>query len=226
MQKYRTYKESDSMSGLIADNYYILLVLSRFGISLGFGDKSIGQVCRDNGVDTGTFLAIADMMIGGDDSGAEVSVSSLLTYLRNSHSYFLDFRLPGIRADLVAVAGTADSLSRAVVGYFDEYVAEVRQHMSYEEETVFPYVEALLAGERKKDYSIAVFRKRHDQVEAKLSEFKNILIKYYPARSSNEINSVLFDIFNCEKDLASHNAIEDRLFVPAILKLEKEEGAS
>ena len=69
-------------------------------------------------------------------------------------------------------------------------------------------------------YSIAIFRKRHDQVEAKLSELKYILIKYYPAGSSNELNSVLFDIFTCEQDLASHNYIEDYLFIPVIQKLE------
>lgn len=69
-------------------------------------------------------------------------------------------------------------------------------------------------------YSIAIFRKRHDQVEAKLTELKNILIKYYPASSSNELNSVLFDIFTCEQDLASHNYIEDYLFIPVIQKLE------
>ena len=36
------------------------------------------------------------------------------------------------------------------------------------------------------------------------------------------MNAVLFDIYNCEKDLASHNAVEDYLFVPAVLQLEKE----
>jgi len=69
-------------------------------------------------------------------------------------------------------------------------------------------------------YNIAIFRKRHDQVEAKLTELKNILIKYYPASSSNELNSVLFDIFTCEQDLASHNYIEDYLFIPVIQTLE------
>ena len=49
---------------------------------------------------------------------------------------------------------------------------------------------------------------------------KNILIKYYPASSSNELNSVLFDIFTCEQDLASHNYIEDYLFIPVIQTLE------
>ena len=94
--------------------------------------------------------------------------------------------------------------------------------MRYEERTVFPYVTALLNGVHPGEYSIAVFRKRHDQVEAKLTELKNILIKYYPATSSNELNSVLFDIFTCEQDLASHNYIEDYLFVPAIQELENQ----
>ena len=44
----------------------------------------------------------------------------------------------------------------------------------------------------------------------------------YPATSSNELNSVLFDIFTCEQDLASHNYIEDYLFVPAIQELENQ----
>jgi regulator of cell morphogenesis and NO signaling len=92
--------------------------------------------------------------------------------------------------------------------------------MKYEERIVFPYVRSLLKGEKRDNYSIEIFRKQHDQVEVKLTEFKHILIKYYPAKSTNETNSFLFDIFNCEKDLASHNAVEDRLLVPAIMELE------
>lgn len=213
------------MAGLISDNYRILLVMSRFGIGLGFGDRSIGEVCRQNGVHTATFLAIANMPAGEqqDKPAADtVSVAEMMTYLQSSHSYFLDYRLPGIRAELVEAVGADDKLARAIVDYFDEYAAEVRQHMKYEEDTVFPYVRGLLAGHPADDYSIEVFRSRHDQVEARLTEFKNILIKYYPARSSNEINAVLFDIFNCEGDLASHNAVEDNLFIPAVLKLENE----
>ena len=109
----------------------------------------------------------------------------------------------------------------AILRFFDEYVAEVHKHMDYEEHKVFPYVEALLAGERPEGYSIDVFRRHHDQVEAKLAELKRIIIRYYPSGSTNELNGVLFDIFTCERDLASHNDIEDRLFIPAIKRLEE-----
>ena len=54
-------------------------------------------------------------------------------------------------------------------------------------------------------------------------ELKNIIIKYYPAGGNDYLlNAVLFDIFSCEQDLASHCRVEDYLFVPAVLRLEKE----
>ena len=223
MHKLGKYNAADSMSRLVEENFRILLVMSRFRIGLGFGDKSVGEVCREYGVDTPTFLAVTDMLIHDEAKPdvEKVSVESLLGYLHVSHDYFLDFRLPMIRTELAGVLGKPlTELTRAILRYFDEYVAEVRRHMMYEEETVFPYVRALLAGEHPADYRIDVFSSHHDQVEARLSEFKHILIRYYPVKSTNEINNVLFDIFNCENDLASHNAVEDRLFVPAVRKLE------
>jgi regulator of cell morphogenesis and NO signaling len=229
MTKFRfgKYRESDSMSRLLCEKYPTLLVLSRFGIALGFGDKSIGEVCKDTGVDTNTFLTIINLLQDQDQdheinvASVSFSLESLISYLQNSHTYFLDYRLPTIRTKLVeALNPEKKELNKAVLHYFDEYVLQVHKHMQYEEKNVFPYVRSLLRGEKKDNYNIRIFSKQHDQIESKLTEFKHILIKYYPGKSTNEINSVLFDIFNCEKDLASHNAIENRLFVPAILDLE------
>ncbi|MDR0864058.1 MAG: hemerythrin domain-containing protein [Candidatus Symbiothrix sp.] len=230
MNKFRfgRYREADAMSDLISKNYSILSVLSRLGIALGFGDKSIGEVCRDNHVDTDTFLAIINLMVEDNpvisSPEARISLESLIDYLHNSHDYFLNYRLPEIREKLVAVLNEGqDDLNKAVLEYFDKFVAEVRKHMLYEDNKVFPYVKSLLKKENKDKYAIG-FSKQHEQIETRLTEFKNILIKYYPAQSTNEINSVLFEIFNCEKDLASHNAVEDYLFLPAIEELENKTG--
>ncbi len=219
------YKESDRMSDLICENYSMLLVMSRFGISLGFGDETIGKVCGNNNVDVATFLAVVNLLISDDNNEsvnyADLSARELMIYLRNSHSYYLDFRLPAIRTNLIAALDSAEKeMSLLIIRYFDEYVAEVRKHLAYEEDTVFPYVEALLANNRPKNYSIDIFSRKHDNIESRLSELKNIIIKYYPVRSSNELNSVLFDIFSCAKDLLSHTDVEDSLFVPLIRDLE------
>lgn len=226
MYRIGKYNADDRMWDLVSDHYGVLLVMSRFGIALGFGDKTVGEVCRDSGVDTATFLAVVNMFLAGADAPApdprEISVEALVGYLRRSHDYFLGFRLPAIRRKLIeAIDCSRSDVAFAVIRFFDEYVAEVHRHMEYEERRVFPYVEALLAGNRPENYSIDVFRRHHDQVETKLSELKQILIRYVPSGSTNELNSVLFDIFSCAQDLASHNAVEDYLFVPAIKRCEE-----
>ena len=202
MYKSGGYGGDDRMCDLVCDRYAVLQVMSRFGIALGFGDKTIAEVCADNQVDTATFLAVVNLL------------------LHNSHGYFLDFRLPTIRRKLIeAVDCSQSDVSFAIMRFFDEYVAEVQRHMAYEEQTVFPYVESLLAGEKNTTYSMDIFRRQHDQVDAKLRELKNIIIKYYPSGSTNQLNGVLFDIFTCEQELASHNAVEDEIFIPAVERL-------
>lgn len=214
------------MCDLVCDRYAVLQVMSRFGIALGFGDKSIAEVCADNQVDTATFLAVVNLLMNhglGEKLADGISVRALTDYLHNSHGYFLNFRLPAIRRKLIeAVDCAQNDVSFAILRFFDEYVAEVQRHMSYEEQRVFPYVEKLLAGERSADYSMEIFRRHHDQVDAKLGELKNIIIKYYPSGSTNELNGVLFDIFTCEQELASHNAVEDEILVPAVERLAAE----
>lgn len=227
MYKNGKYRETDKMSDLICENYPMVLVMSRFGIALGFGEKNIGEVCRQNGVDACTFLTVVNFLT--EDVSAPVtdvnkclSIDALITYLHNAHDYFLNFRLPHLRRKLVeAIAECPKDVAFVIQNFFDEYAEEVNKHMSYEEKVVFPYVRDLLAGKKDPKYNISIFRKRHDQIEMKIVELKNILIKYYPGPGSNLLNSVLFDIFATEQDLASHNHVEDYLFMPAILALEK-----
>jgi len=232
MRQKREYTAADPMSTLVEGNYHALLVMSRFGIGLGFGDDAIGKVCADHGVDADTFLAVVNLTSGGGATARtgtlRVSATALVDYLVSSHDYFLGFRLPAIRSALAEVLDNPqDDLARAVMRFFDEYVEEVRRHMKGEERTLFPHVRALARGECPAAVAVHHDRpaKTHDRIEMKLSEFKRTLIKYYPARSTNRLNSVLFDIFNCEYDMASHNEVEDLLLAPVLRELERKNAA-
>ena len=50
MDRPHKYGAGDRMSDLICDNYSLLMVMSRFGLSLGFGDKTVQEVCEAQGV--------------------------------------------------------------------------------------------------------------------------------------------------------------------------------
>lgn len=216
------------MFDLISGNYSMMLIMNRFGIKLGFGEKSIGDVCKQNKVDACTFLTVVNFMLDVQTTPVEgvsksLSMESLITYLHNAHDYFLNFRLPHLRRKLVgAITDCPADVAFIITKFFDEYADEVNKHMMYEEKTVFPYVRNLLKGKKDAKYSIAIFNKRHDQIELKIIELKNLLLKYYPGEGGHLLNSVLFDIFATEQDLYTHNLIEDNLFTPAIAELEKQ----
>ena len=227
MDKHFKYASTDKMSDLICGNYNLLLVMSRFGLSLGFGDQTVEQVCDQQGVHTGTFLAVVNFMEDEccirEDYQEKISVEALIDYLRQAHSYFLDFNLPAIRRKLIdAIDCSKDDIAFLILKFYDEYVNEVRAHMEYENQVVFQYVDALLKGRDTQGYNIRIFAARHNQIETKLTELKNIIVKYYPAKTNNHLlNSVLFDIYSCEKDLSSHCRVEDYIFVPLMLEFEK-----
>lgn len=216
------YLPTDKLRNLIRDNSSLLMVMSRFGISLGFGDKSVKEICETQGVDTATFLAVANFISEKSTDYKSLSLSSLIEYLKRAHSYFLDYNLPSIRRRLIETidcSGTND-VAFLIIRFYDEYVTEVRKHMDYENEVVFSYVNDLLRHRLHPSYTIRSFADRHDSIGPKLNELKDIIISYYPEKSNDMLNSVLFDIINCEQDLNSHCLVEDYLFVPAVEELE------
>ena len=225
MKNQKMYEASDKMISLIRDNYNLLQSLGSFGISLGFGDKTVKQVCDDQNVDTNTFLAVVNFTINGYremDDVSRLSVPTLLQYLKASHDYFIGFQLPFIRKELADALDENDNLARLILKLYDEYSRSVTQHMKYEEKTVFPYVESLIAGKPMANYAIDMYSKHHGQESSKLRELKSIIIKYFPGDSlrNNQLSATLYDIYNNEEWLALHAEVEDKIFIPAIKYLE------
>lgn len=226
-----TYKDSDHMCDVICDEPSLLQMLSRFGIPLGVGDQTVRQVCEAHGVDTTTFLSVANFIKrgarGAADSIDKVSVACLTEYLKQAHTYFLDFQLPAIRRKLLEAIDCSQpgEVSYLILKFYDDYMAEVRKHMQHENRKVFGYVEQLLQGRRTSEYTISQFARGHNSIDVKLQELKNIIIKYYaPTEQAELLNNVLYDIFTCEKDLRIHCQVEDDIFVPAVEILEEKVG--
>jgi regulator of cell morphogenesis and NO signaling len=145
-----------------------------------------------------------------------------MDYLKSAHTYFLEFSLPSIRRKLIEAINCRDedNVSMLVLKFFDNYACEVENHMKYENEYVFAYVDDLLSNKVHDNMSIASYSARHNSISAKLKELKDIIIGYYPPKNSDLINSVLFDIIVCEQDLVSHCDIEDKIFVPEVKLIE------
>ena len=240
MKRMKLYEADDKMIDLISDNYSMLQGLGAFGIRLGFGDKTVSEVCQEQEVDCYTFLTVVNFLINGyapKETDDKISVNTLLAYLRASHRYFLDFQLPSIRKKLedslskdtsplaaTMPVGSPTGLPLLILRLYDEYAHDIRLHMKYEEKTLFPYVEALLRGEQKPNYNVDIYSKHHSDTTGKFQELKNIIIKYLPhdGLANNQLTATLYDIYNNEEWLLNHSNVEEVLFVPAIRMLEQQ----
>jgi len=226
MRNNKMYEGDDMMISLIRDNYNLLQSLGSFGINLGFGDKTVREVCESEGVDAYTFLSVVNFTINGyfhPDDSVKLNVPTLLKYLKASHAYYLDVQLPLIRRELVDALDETDNLARLILRLYDEYAHSIKTHMKYEEKNVFPYVESLIEGRVGDNYDIDTFSKHHSQTGQKLKELKSIIIKYLPSdgQRNNKLMAALYDIYNNEEWLSAHAEVEDKMFIPAIRNLEK-----
>jgi len=225
MKTTKLYEAGDRMANLISDNYNILQSLSAFGIPLGFGDKSVEEVCRRNRVDVTTFLAVVNLTINGithHDIG-ELSVETLLGYLKACHHYYLEFQLPSVRKELSDSIDIQEGVGRLILQVYDEYAREIRRHMHYEEKMLFPYVEKLIQGETSTNYSIDDFAKHHAEADKSLKELKQLIIKYLPSdiNDNHRLTSALCHIYNNSEWLDNHQTVEDVIFVPLIRSVEQ-----
>ncbi len=225
--------ENALMSDLIHDDYRLLQVISRFEVSLGFGNQTVEMACEASGVHVPTFLAVVNFVLNGghiqvSDLINEVSVSELMRYLQRSHTYFVDFRLPAIRRKLIEAINCSshNQISFLILKYYDEYAAEVQRHMEYENAHIHVYVQRLLDGQLPSgadDYASLVRQHadNHSSVTKSSEELKNIIIKYYPPDSDKQrLADTLMDIYIMEEDLFSHCKLEDTIFAGAVRKLE------
>ncbi len=221
----RHFSGTDSVADLIEADYDILSVLSRFSLPLGFGDQTISELCIASGINPDAFLLIVNFILTGEIDESFMLSSSPLevsSFLHNSHDYYLAYKFPHIRKNLIEALDPAHAdINPILVKYFDDYIKSVENHFSYEESVLFPYVRELMDSNCSPGYSVDSFVKHHDHdVEDKLNELKNIILRYYTTSVPYRMYDALVDIYNCEADLKVHSDVENLILVPMLRRIE------
>ncbi|MGC9151316.1 MAG: hemerythrin domain-containing protein [Microbacter sp.] len=214
-------KSNDTLWELIVAHPSILLVMNRFSLSLGVGDKTVHEICQEKKIDEQTFLAILNMTVLSDHyqvDPATISLPTLISYLKNAHHYFFNFRYPAIRQKLIdAIDQTDKKFYELMLRYYDEYVDALKQHTEYEEKSIFSLAASTTGSETGMQKPILGLQRWHSQIELKMNELKNIIIKYFPSNDdASALNLAVYDLFACEEEFSIHCRIEDQLLTPAI----------
>ena len=225
------------VADLVTVNPNTLLLLEHFNIRPAFQEKTLEQVSAEYRINPYLLLSFAGLFLGNNFSQQEnigiSDIPAILDYLRTSHSYYLDEKLPAVHQLLKKMTELNNHTEMGLAEkFFLEYEQEVIKHLDYENNTVFPYIDHLyniLNGNSEKDdlpaFSVSVYEEHHDDIEIKLSDLNNLLTKYLPVANDQQVRrNLIVNLFELGNDLRIHTMIEDHILIPFAEQLELKLG--
>jgi len=232
------YKLSQKLADVIHHDHQLLPVLNRFGIRLGFGDQSVEDVCKSLGINAQFLIEILNTYHDPDyfprERFLDFPLPMIVDYLKKTHLYYYTYYIPEIENQLNELIASAKGENNLplLTRFYHKFKQELHEHLQYEDKFTFPYVIELHTMQNSGNLpassgslpqkSIIEFEEAHSDVDSKLLDLKNIIIKYLQAGyDDNKCNTLLTTLFNFEDDLRDHARIEDKIMVPKVQQIEK-----
>lgn len=236
----KTDIHSDSkLAEIIICHPYVILMLEHFEISLPVQDLTIRQICEKYNINEALFIAFTNLYCNKKGiPSLKLTADDAITitrFLAASHRYYSEQIYPEITQAIEQMSEHNNHREMKLVSvFFADYFKEVTTHLDYENQIFHPYVDCLVARdndsiceENHVDYSVSQYQDHHDDIEMKLTDLKNLLIKYLPAHNDRLIRrKLLFLLSEVEFDLKIHSKIEELLLIPLAIELENKTKAT
>ena len=229
------------MADVIHLDYLLLPIIGRFGIELGFGNKTVKEICSEKKINLSFFLEIMNSYHNHDyfteDQFQNYPLTLIVEYLINTHRYYVQSKIPeleGMVEQFIHFSSVDNkSNNKLIANFFNEYKQELLRHLNSEEKNLFPYTYELEKSYTTNSFSTELIKKikknratynddDHHQLEEKLFDLKNLIIKFLPPVNRKDIlEKLLIELFRLENDLKDHSRIEDKVLIPKVILLEQ-----
>ncbi len=196
---------------LIEKNNRILLLMEHFGTGFTVADLTIDELCRLRDINPEIFACFCNLYNGNFQNFYEPKnaddISQMIVFLENAHRYYLDEIYPEIKFYIKKLSEINDTDDiKMVEKFFESYFSEVKKHLEYEQKKLFPML-------RSMDFSAKGGSKiRHGDIETKLADLKNLLLKHIRLVDKNGFKRRLLSaMLEFQFDLNIHSMIEENL---------------
>lgn len=230
-QSKRTFARPEiKLYDLILENPNLLLMLEHFGLETIVGGFTIAEYCAKYDVKPEIIITIINLYNGFHN--IEISnfdkndIEFIVKFLKNSHTYYLREKYPEIHELIKKIENKLQNQEIKLISqFFNEYFSEVAEHLEYEDKIVFPYIYSLLSKIQKNpsSFSVQEYQEHHTDIEYKLTELCNLLLKHIRLKDASYMKSkLLYSILELEQDLYVHSIIEDKILIPLVHSLEND----
>lgn len=211
-------KKSSKLSEIVLSEPSSIAILNRFNVYLGFGDKTVEDVCKEKQLDVDFFVAILNTYIHDDYFPEETlktySLSKIVEYFSKTNGYYLHFQIPNIERHFDLLLSKSDGRNNNL-GLLRNFFAEVKHELvgriENDMKVLFPSIQsgALSLDDDQPD----------DTIEDKLNDLINMFVIHLKGEYDvNLCHAVLIAIWSLQKDIRQNNRIRYRILFP-LLKL-------
>jgi regulator of cell morphogenesis and NO signaling len=235
---YLTITHEDKLADVLLRDSRLIVVVNRLGVELGFGDKSVREVCAERKVDVDFCVALLNTVSMEHYDPAQplqaLSALQLVDYLRKTHDHYRYTQLGVVQAHVgrLVASGAGSKHLQQVEQTFDEVHRELLRYFADLEEMLFAHVQHLYSccmqqalGQPSPDepatpVDFPALQRRYRLVRTKLHDINSLLIKYLTGDFDRTLrNAVIYHISGIEADLHSCLRIQELLLLPAMLQL-------
>ncbi|MBP6174859.1 MAG: hemerythrin domain-containing protein [Fermentimonas sp.] len=226
---------SMKMADQIDANPRLLLMLQHFNIDFRVSDLTVSQLCKQYKISETLFVDIANLYNGfgtkKNHTYTKEDLLQVIDFLKNSHHYYRSDMYPQINSYIKMLQKNHPERELKLLDkFFNEYFTEVLEHLDYEDNVAFPYFINLLKKSSDdfsfEQYSSIEYSEHHSDIELKLHDLKNLLLKYVKIDNDLDLRRKLFfALYELEYDLFVHSLIEETILIPSGVNIEKKENA-
>lgn len=217
------------LSAALEQHPTLIPLVSRFGIRLGLGEKSVAAVCAEHGIDAGFMLTLMNTYLFEEyfpeQKLKSFHVSQLVDYLSKTNAYYLHYQLPNIERHLgsLIASGGAGNKNLALLGkFFSSFKQSLTDSIDYDTREWFPYCLAVSSGDAAgeiKNVPIPVTSggEGEDPAVSQLRDLRSIMVRHLSGEyNDNLAYAVIFAVGSIERDIRQHNRIRNRVLTPVI----------
>jgi regulator of cell morphogenesis and NO signaling len=228
----------DKLANVLQNHSKLIAVASCLGIELGFGDKSIREICADHKIDVDFCVVLLNTVSTERYYPMQplqaVGALQLVGYLRKTHEHYRRTQLPAVQVsiDQLAASGAISKHLQLAEQTFTEAHHELLRYFSDMEDLLFAHVQHLYdccvlqaSGQAPPDeaappINFSVLQQRYRMTCAKLHDTNGLLIKYLTGDFDRALrNATIYHIADIESDLRCYLRIQELLLLPAMLQL-------
>ena len=232
--------ENLPLERLINENFIYAKVLHYFGVEYYESrNKTLSEICEEYKLDQSDVIEMIEKGVNGNEAQVldlkGLPTSLIIAYLKHSHQLFIKDRLPYILKLVGQLTcdkeeGLIQDLQVILPMFVDDFI----HHIFEEEDKLFSYImllDGFVKGQmpaakiasKVDDFSIQEFSLHHGESDDEMKGIRGITNGYQLDAMTDLKQKVVYQaLASFDQELTKHAEIENEVFFPRALLLEKQ----